>query len=478
MKVLFVTSECHPFIKTGGLGDVAWSLPRALKEEGVEIAVILPKYSQIPNRFKIKMKHVTNFTVNVSYREQYCGVESLKMDGITYYFIDNMYYFDREGAYGYIDDGERFSFFSQAVIEAMEKIKFIPDVLHVNDWHTAIIPLLLKVKYQWIEAFRDIKTVLTIHNLKFQGVYPFEALGDLLSIGDSVMVDDGVEYYGMVNYMKGGINYADWVTTVSPTYAREIKYEFYGEGLHGLMARVDYKLSGIVNGIDVKLNNPATDTFIPFNFSTKDLSGKDRCKKALREELGLPQWEVPLIGIISRLTDQKGLDILAPVLEELLNQELQMVVVGTGDRRYEDMFHYFAAKYPNKISSQMRFDLGLAQRVYAGCDMMMVPSQFEPCGLTQMVSMRYGTVPIVRETGGLKDTVIPYNEYTGKGLGFTFTNYDSEDLKNAVYRALYVYRDQKDAWRKIMLAGMKADHSWTRSAREYEAIYRDIIEME
>lgn len=478
MKVLFVTSECHPFIKTGGLGDVAWSLPRALHQEGLEIAVILPKYSQIPSRFKDKMKHITDFTVNVSYREQYCGVDRLKMDGITYYFIDNMYYFDREGAYGYIDDGERFSFFSQAVIEAMEKIDFIPDVLHVNDWHTAIIPLLLKVKYHWIEAYRDIKTVLTIHNLKFQGVYPFEALGDLLSIGDSVMVDEGVEYYGNVNYLKGGVNYADWVTTVSPTYAGEIKYEFYGEGLHGLMARIDYKLSGILNGIDMKLNDPATDTFIPYNFSDKDLSGKVLCKQALREELGLPQKKVPLIGIISRLTDQKGLDILAVVLEELLNQDLQMVVVGTGDRRYEDMFNYFQGKYPNKISSQMRFDLGLAQRVYAGCDMMLVPSQFEPCGLTQMVSMRYGTVPIVRETGGLKDTVIPYNEYTGKGLGFTFTNYDSEDLKNAIYRALYVYRDRKKAWQKIMLAGMKADHSWTKSAREYEAIYRDIIEME
>lgn len=478
MKVLFATSECHPFIKTGGLGDVAWSLPRALQEEGVEVAVILPKYTQIPDRFKDKMKHVTEFSVNVSYRHQYCGVDSLKIEGITYYFIDNMYYFDREGAYGYIDDGERFSFFSQAVIEAMEKIDFIPDVLHVNDWHTAIIPLLLKVKYGWIEAYQDIKTVLTIHNLKFQGIYPRQALGDLLSIGDSVMVDGGVEYYGNVNYMKGGINYADWVTTVSPTYAKEIKYPFYGEGLDGLMARVDYKLSGILNGIDIDLNNPAKDSFIPYNFTAKDLSGKVLCKEALREELGLPQWEVPLIGIISRLTDQKGFDILSVVLEELLNRDLQMVVVGTGEKRYEDMFSYFAWKYPDKMSSQLRFDLGLAQRVYAGCDMMMIPSQFEPCGLTQMVAMRYGTVPIVRETGGLADTVKPYNQYTGKGLGFTFANYDPEDLKNAVYRALYVYRDQKEAWMNLILADMAADHSWTRSAQEYEAIYRNLTEME
>ncbi len=477
MNVLFVTSECHPFIKTGGLGDVAWSLPRALKKAGVDISVIMPKYTQIPAKYQAKMKHVTDFTVKVSYRNQYCGVDSLKIDGITYYFIDNMYYFDREGIYGYIDDGERFSFFSMAVVEALEKIKLIPDVLHCNDWHTAIIPLLLKVKYHWIEALREIKTVLTIHNLKFQGIYPFEALGDLLSIGDSVMLDSGVEYFGNVNYMKGGINYADWVTTVSPTYAREIKYPFYGEGLHGLMERIDYKLSGILNGIDTELNDPATDTYIPYPYSAKDLKGKARCKSALQEELGLQPVQVPLIGIISRLTDQKGFDILSSVLEELLNQDLQMVVVGTGDKRYEDLFRYFAGKYPDKISSQIKFDLGLAQRVYAGSDMMLIPSRFEPCGLTQMVAMRYGTVPIVRETGGLADSVIPYNPITGKGLGFSFRNYDGQDLKDCVNRATAVYKDKK-AWLKILRADMAADFSWTRSAEAYEQIYEKLVGME
>lgn len=477
MKVLFATSECHPFIKTGGLGDVAWSLPRALKQAGEEVAVILPKYTQIPAKFRDQMKHVTDFTVRVSYREQYCGIDSLKIEGITYYFVDSMYYFDREGPYGYIDDGERFAFFSQAIIEAMERIGFIPDVLHVNDWHTAIIPLLLKVKYSWIEAYREIKTVLTIHNLKFQGIYPFDALGDLLSIGPSVMTDNGLEYYGNINFLKGGINYADWVTTVSPTYAREIKYPFYGEGLHGLMGRVDYKLTGILNGIDTDMNDPAKDTYIPYNFSRKDLSGKSKNKEALREELGLPQWDVPVISIISRLTDQKGLDILAPVLEELLNQDLQFIVVGTGEKRYEDMFNYFQWKYPDKISSQIRFDLGLAQRVYAGSDMILVPSQFEPCGLTQMVAMRYGTVPVVRETGGLADTVKPYNQYTGDGLGFTFSNYEPVDLKLAVYRALFTWKDRA-AWEKIVHADMAADHTWTRSATEYQAIYRTITGME
>lgn len=477
MKVLFVTSECHPFIKTGGLGDVAWSLPRALKNSGVDISVILPKYTQIPAKYREKMKHVTDFTVKVSYRNQYCGVDSLKIDGITYYFIDNKYYFDREGPYGYIDDGERFSFFSSAVVEALEKISLIPDVIHCNDWHTAIIPLLLKVKYGWIEALRDIKTVLTIHNLKFQGIYPFEALGDLLSVGDSVMLDTGVEYYGNVNYMKGGINYADWVTTVSPTYAREIKYPFYGEGLHGLMTRVDYKLSGILNGIDVEMNDPATDTYIPFNYSAKDLKGKAKCKAELQEELGLPRSDAPLIGIVSRLTDQKGFDILSGVLEELLNSDLQMVVVGTGEKRYEEMFKYFAWKYPQKIASQIKFDLGLAQRVYAGSDMMLIPSRFEPSGLTQMVAMRYGTVPIVRETGGLADSVIPYNQYTGKGLGFTFMNYDGWDLKECIYRAMAVYNDKK-AWKKIILSDMAADFSWKKSAGEYEQIYEKIVGME
>lgn len=478
MKVLFVASECYPFIKTGGLGDVAWSLPRALKKEGLDIAVMIPNYGQIPEKYRADMKQVTDFPVNVSYRSQYCGVKSLEMDGITYYFIDNLYYFGREGAYGYIDDGERFSFFSQAVIESLEKINFIPDVLHVNDWHSAIIPLLLKVKYSWIRAYDQIKTMLTIHNLKFQGIYPFEVLGDLLSIGDSVMVDEGVEFYGNVNYLKGGINYADWVTTVSPTYAREIKYEFYGEGLHGLMQRIDYKLSGIINGIDTKLNDPASDPNLPANYSLEDLSGKATCKAALQAELGFEQRsEVPLIGIISRLTDQKGFDILQEVMEEILANDLQLVVVGTGEKKYEDMFHYFAGKYPKKVSAQIQFDAKLAQRVYAGCDMMLIPSRFEPSGLTQMIAMRYGTVPIVRETGGLFDTVPPFNRFEGSGLGFPFAHYHGPDLRDAVNRALAVYGD-KESWYYLMKRGMAEDFSWDRSAKQYLDLYRNITERE
>lgn len=477
MKILFVASECAPFAKTGGLGDVLWSLPRALKDENTEVSVILPKYTQIPAEYREKMVHVTDFTVDVSYRRQYCGVDSLSMEGITYYFIDSLYYFDREGLYGYIDDGERFAFFSLAVMEAMEKIGFIPDVLHVNDWQAAIIPLLLKVKYSWISSFRDIKTMLTIHNLKFQGIFPKQVLGDLLSIGDSVMTDEGVEFFGAVNFMKGGINYADWVTTVSPTYAQEIKYPYFGEGLHGLMNRIDSKLSGILNGIDTEINNPATDKHIPHKYSATDLAGKKKCKNALQRELGLPVSNAPLIGIISRLTDQKGFDILSWGLEDLLKNDLQFAVLGTGEHQYEEMFKYFAWKYPDKISSQIRFDAGLAQRVYAGSDMMLVPSRFEPCGLTQMIAMRYGTVPLVRETGGLKDTVSPFTPVTGKGLGFTFLTYDGLDLKGCVERALAVYDDPK-IWNNLVLADMAQDFSWQKSAGRYRAIYEKITGME
>ncbi|PKK40268.1 Glycogen synthase, ADP-glucose transglucosylase [Clostridiaceae bacterium JG1575] len=477
MKVLFASSECHPFLKTGGLGDVAWALPRSLREWGTDVRVILPKYGTIPPSFQEKMRHVTDFTVTVGYRRQFCGVEELTMEGITYYFIDNMYYFDREGAYGYMDDGERFSFFSLAVIECMERIGFVPDVLHCNDWHTALIPLLLPVKYSWIHAYQKIRTVLTIHNLKFQGVFPREVLGDLLGIGDSVMRDDGVEFYGQVNFLKGGINYAQAVTTVSPTYAREIRYPFYGEGLHGLMERISYKFSGILNGIDIEENDPASDPFLPAHYSLTHRSGKKECKRALQCEVGLPQKDVPLLAIISRLTDQKGLDLVAQTLDELLQKELQLVVVGTGDARYEEMFHSFAARYPQKVSSQIRFDRALAQRVYAGADFMLVPSRFEPCGLTQMVAMRYGTVPIVRETGGLADTVIPYNKFTGQGLGFTFMNYDPQDFKGAVERALETYAN-KEAFEGIQESDMRADHSWGASAKKYLALYEKITQME
>lgn len=473
MKILFAASECYPFIKTGGLGDVAWALPKALKKLGVDVRVILPKYSGIPEKYRYNMKHLTDFNINIAHRDQFCGIDMYELDGITFYFVDSMYFFDRNGLYGYMDDGERFSFFSCGVIEAMERIGFIPDIIHVNDWHTAVIPVLLKTKYSWINAYRDIKTILTIHNLKFQGIFPQDVLWNLLNLDSSFMTDNGFEFYGCANYMKAGMNYADFVTTVSPTYAREITYPFYGENLHGLISRIGYKVTGILNGIDTKINDPEKDPDIPYNYNKDNLENKAKDKAELQRELGLPVTNSPLVSIISRLTDQKGLDILSPAMEEILSKDIQMVVVGTGEAKYEDTFRYFAAKYPEKISSQIKFDAKLAQRVYAGSDMILVPSKFEPCGLTQMVGMRYGTVPIVRETGGLKDSVIPYNRFTGEGTGFTFSNYDTYDLIQGVNRALEAYKD-KDQWKKIVRSAMEADFSWDRSALEYLDIYRKL----
>lgn len=472
MKILFATSECYPFLKTGGLGDVAYALPKALSAMGEDCRVIMPNYGTIKKEYKDKMTHLFSTTLKVGWREQFLGVEYLKKDGIEYYFIDNMYYFDREAPYGYFDDGERFSFFSSAILEILTRIDFVPEIIHCNDWHTAVVPVLIRTKYKWEKQFAKVKTILTIHNLRFQGVYPPSVLSDLLGLGTELLQDFGFEYFGNVNYMKGGVNFADMVTTVSPTYAEEIKTEFFGEGLHGLMQKVSYKLVGIINGIDYSINDPRKDKDIPVNYGLKNVEKKYEVKKALQEELGLEiRQDIPLIGIISRLTDQKGFDLIAHAMEELLKNDIQLVVLGTGERRYEDMFRYFSFKYPQKVSSNITFNGPLAQRIYAGTDMFLMPSLFEPCGLSQMMALRYGSVPIVRETGGLKDTVAPYNKYTGEGIGFTFTNYDSYDMMQAVHRALDLYKD-KEAWRGIVLAGMRTDYSWKSSAREYLDLYK------
>lgn len=474
MKILFAASECHPFFKTGGLADVAYALPKEIKKMGNDIRVILPLYKALKSEYKDKLEHIADFIVDVSYRKQYCGVKKLILDGITYYFIDNMYYFDRDRFYGYIDDGERFSFFSTAICLALEKIDFIPDIIHVNDWHTAIIPLLLKVRYHWVKSYEKIKTVLTIHNLKFQGVFPYEALGDLLSVGPDVMTDDGLEFFGAINFLKGGINFSNAVTTVSKTYAEEIKTPFYGEKLDGLLRRVSFKLYGVLNGIDLDINNPSKDKALAYNYSKDDLRGKRKNKEALLKELEFPMdLDTPLIAIISRLTDQKGLDILAYGLEELLQKNLRIVVVGTGEEKYENMFRHFQWRFSDKLRAKILFDGKLAQRIYGGADMILVPSLFEPCGLTQMIGMRYGTLPIVRETGGLKDTVIPWNKYTGEGTGFTFTHYNHMDLLGAVDRALEAYSD-KEVWEKLVKEAMTKDFSWEGPAKEYIEIYKKI----
>ncbi|HCW74889.1 MAG TPA: glycogen synthase GlgA [Clostridiaceae bacterium] len=475
MKILFATSECYPFLKTGGLADVAYALPKELLSLGEDCRVIMPNYGTISREYSDKMEHLFDTTIKIGWREQYLGVKYLRHEGVHYYFIDNMYYFHREAPYGYFDDGERFSFFSQAILEILTRIDFVPDILHCNDWHTAVIPVLIRTKYRWEKKFENVKTMLTIHNLRFQGIYPPEVLGNLLGIGNELLQDFCFEYFGNVNYLKGGINYADVVTTVSPTYAEEIKTEYFGEGLHGVMEKVDYKLKGILNGIDYRLFNPRTDKNIPFHFGLKKIEDKVKNKLALQKELGLDEREdVPMFGIISRMTDQKGFDLIAEAIEEMLGQDIQLVVLGTGERRYEDMFRYFSYKYPNKVSTNLAYNGELAQKIYAASDFFLMPSQFEPCGLSQLMALRYGTLPIVRETGGLKDTVVPYNKFTGEGIGFTFSNYDSYDMLQAIYRALEAYRDTSK-FRNIILQGMRTDYSWKSSAKMYQELYKDIL---
>lgn len=475
MKILFATSECYPFLKTGGLADVAYALPKALTEMGEDCRVILPNYGTIKEEYRKKMVNLFDTTIKIGWREQYLGVKYLKHEGVEYYFIDNMYYFFRETPYGYYDDGERFSFFSQAILEVLTRLEFIPDILHCNDWHTAVVPVLLRTKYKWNTELTPIKTILTIHNLRFQGVFPPEVLSNLLGLGTELLQDFCFEYYGNVNYLKGGINYADYVTTVSPTYAEEIKTDYYGEGLSGLMQKVGYKLKGILNGIDYDLNDPETDKHIVAPFDAESVELKLKNKLALQKELGLQiKKDVPMFSIISRLTDQKGFDIIAEGIEEFIRQDIQLVVLGTGERRYEDMFRYFHYKYPEKVAAIISYDGELAQRIYAASDFFLMPSLFEPCGLSQLMSLRYGTVPIVRETGGLKDTVIPYNKFTGKGIGFTFSDYNSYDMLKAVYRALDAYKDKK-AFRNIIVQGMKMDYSWKNSAKIYQELYYDLL---
>ncbi|MFA9398365.1 MAG: glycogen synthase GlgA [Clostridiaceae bacterium] len=472
MKVLFASAEVFPFIKVGGLADVAYALPKALNNIGIETRVILPKYQGIPWEYRSRMEYLGYFYVKVGWRNQYCGLEKLELDGVTFYFLDNEYYFKRENTYGYYDDGERFSFFSNAVIEAISNIEdFYPDVIHVNDWHTAIIPMLLREQHH---SLRNIKTVFTIHNLKYQGVYGKEALNELLGLDESFYREDSLKYYDAISFMKGGIVYSDFVTTVSPSYAEEIKTAYYGEGLNGLLCEKAYKLKGIVNGIDYDLFDPLKDKDIDFNYDKDSISEKVKNKLQLQKELGLEVNEnIPMIGMVTRLVDQKGLDLLGPILHQVLGKKVQFVAVGTGEKVYEDMLGYFDWCYPNKMAAKLYYDSKLAQKVYAASDMYLMPSKFEPCGISQMIALKYGSLPIVRETGGLKDTVIPYNKYCKTGTGFTFKNYSFEDLLDAILRALQIYENKKE-WDILVRNAMNEDNSWFKSAEEYKAIYENI----
>ena len=475
MKVLFVASEAYPFIKTGGLGDVAYALPKALRKLGIDVRVIIPKYSNIPLSFKSCMESVASFNVEVGWRNKYCGLEQLMYDGVPYYFVDNEYYFKRPHIYGDYDDGERFAFFSKAILEAIKYMgDFKPDIIHCNDWQSAVVPILLKDKYSEDDLYNEIKSVFTIHNLQYQGVFPKESLYDLLNLDWKYFNDNEMKFYDAISFMKAGIVFADVVTTVSKTYSKEIQTPFYGERLDGLLSSRASNLYGIVNGIDYELYDPKVDKKIFYNYNLLNMEQKVKNKLKLQEKLGfIVNEDIPMIGIVTRLVKQKGLDLIVEKLREILSLDIQVVLLGNGDGYYEDIFQYYASIYSSRISSNIIFDDRLAQQIYAASDMFLMPSLFEPCGIGQLIALKYGSIPITRETGGLKDTIIPYNEYTGNGNGFSFSNYNGKELLDTINRALDLYKN-KIAWNKLVQNAMASDNSWEKSARNYMKLYNDL----
>lgn len=477
MKVLYVASEAVPFIKTGGLADVAGSLPKELVKMGVDARVILPKYSKIPQEYKDKMTHVGHIFLPVSWRHKYAGVDMLEHDGVTYYFVDNEDYFKRDGLYGYDDDAERFSFFSRAVVNLLPLIDFFPDVINSNDWHAALVNVLLKLEHQGDERYADIKTVFSIHNLKYQGVFPKDVMDNVLGLDWKYFNNGDLEFNDAVNFMKGGIIYADVVGTVSRTYAQEIQYPYFGEQLDGLLRTRGENIAGIVNGIDYEVYNPETDKDLYVNYSAESVYQKGENKVKLQEELGLPvNREIPMIGLVSRLVEAKGLPLIVRVMDELLqNEDCQFVLLGTGDKEFEDWFKGLQWRFPTKVSANIRFSNQLAQRIYAGSDMFLMPSLYEPCGLGQLIALRYGTVPIVRETGGLKDTVQSFNKYNNEGNGYSFSNINAHDMLFTMKQAISDYRDQ-NIWQHVVKNAINSNYSWQASAKEYLNLYNRLVE--
>jgi len=472
MKILYVAAEAVPFAKTGGLADVAGSLPKALKADGVDVRVIMPKFGKIPEAYRNAMEHVYDGELPVAWRKKYVGLDKYELDGVTYYFVDNEEYFNREGFYGYDDDAERFSFFSRAVLDLLQAMDFWPDVIHTNDWHAGLVNVFLKLDHMGDARYERIKTVYTIHNLKYQGVFPKDVMPDVLGLDWKYFNNGDLEFYDAVNFMKGGIIYADAITTVSKTYAKEIQYPYFGEHLDGLLRSREQDLSGIVNGIDYSVYNPRTDKYIFETYDEESLDRKLDNKIALQKSLGLPERRnVPLIAIVSRLVEPKGMDLVVRMMDEILQHEdIQLVVLGTGEKRYEDWFKGLAWRYPKKVSVNVYFSNELAQRIYAGADIFLMPSKYEPCGIGQLIALRYGTIPVVRQTGGLKDTVQQYNKYTQEGNGFVFENYNAHEMMYALKRALSFYGNY-EIWHKIQFNAVQADYSWKRSAKEYEALY-------
>ena len=475
MQIVFASAECAPFVKTGGLGDVAGSLPAALVRAGAEVIVMVPKYATIKDEYKAQMQHFSDFYVSLGWRNEYCGLEKLEHDGVTYMFIDNERYFARDYPYGFFDDGERFAFFSKAITESLQHLPagFECDILHCNDWQTALAPVFLREFYQGLPLYDRVKTVFSIHNVAFQGQFSDTVMEDILGVAHIPAAASQLRCDACsINYMLGALRYADAITTVSPTYANEIQTPEFGEGLDGVLRERSYALQGILNGIDVAGFDPATDKRIAANYTVEDRSGKAVCKAKLQEELELEvRDDRPLMVMVTRLTRQKGMDLVMYALDRILAGGVQVAVLGTGDRDYEDGLRYFQDKYPGTMAARIEFDPALSQRMYAAADMFLMPSKFEPCGLSQIIAMRYGTLPIVRETGGLKDTVIPYNEFTGEGTGFSFSNFNGDEMGDAVFRAARLFWDNRDAWNQLVTQAMSQDFSWTRSADKYLDLY-------
>lgn len=475
MQIVFASAECAPFVKTGGLGDVAGSLPAALVRAGAEVIVMVPKYATIKDEYKAQMEHFSDFYVSLGWRNEYCGLEKLEHDGVTYMFVDNERYFARDYPYGFFDDGERFAFFSKAITESLQHLPegFECDILHCNDWQTALAPVFLREFYQGLPLYDRVKTVFSIHNVAFQGQFSDTVMEDILGVAHIPAAATQLRCDACsINYMLGALHYADAITTVSPTYASEIQTPEFGEGLDGVLRERSYALQGILNGIDVAAFDPATDKRIAANYTVDDRSGKAVCKAKLQEELGLEvRDDRPLMVMVTRLTRQKGMDLVMYALDRILSGGVQVAVLGTGDRDYEDGLRYFQDKYPGTMAARIEFDPALSQRMYAAADMFLMPSKFEPCGLSQIIAMRYGTLPIVRETGGLKDTVQPYNEFTGEGTGFSFTNFNGDEMGDAVFRAARLFWDNREAWNQLVTQAMSQDFSWTRSADKYLDLY-------
>lgn len=478
MKILFTASECVPFVKTGGLADVVGALAPVLAAQGHDVRVIIPDYTSIPEKWINEMTHVCDFEVELGWRKQYCGIEMLKKDGVIWYFMDNKYYFGRPYVYGLGgDEYERYGFFCRGVLNCLPLIDFKPDVIHAHDWQSGMIPALLKIQYAHLPFYAKMKTIFTIHNLQYQGIFGIREVQDILGLGDSLWTDDKLECFGCANFMKAALVYSDLITTVSPSYSEEIQTAYYGERMDGLLKARKNELFGVLNGIDMIDYDPAIDKNIAVNYSIDDMSGKAECKKALQEKLGLEvDPSIPIIGMVGRLSNQKGLDLVDYVIADIMRMKVQLVVLGMGEARYFNLFSWAENEYKGKVAARFTMDHALAHQIYAGSDMFLMPSQFEPCGLSQLIALRYGTLPVVRETGGLRDTVLSYNEYTGEGNGFSFFNYNAHDMLHVIERAVEYYEQKQDVWKLLQKRGMSGDYSWTHSAAEYLKLYDRLFE--